>query len=171
MNLAQAIETAIGFETKVRDLYVEAAKSATDDKGRRIFEVMAKEEQGHLDYLQSRLGEWQKTGSLKPKDLKTAVPNKKTIDKAVKGLKRTNKKGKPTYGVEVDMLRKALAAELETSAFYKKMVEELDADSRGLFARFVEIEEGHVAIVQAELDSVTGMGFWFDVPEFNLENG
>ena len=33
----------------------------------------------------------------------------------------------------------------------------------------LEIEEGHVAIVQAELDSLQGMGFWFDMQEFNLE--
>jgi hypothetical protein len=33
------------------------------------------------------------------------------------------------------------------------------------------IEDGHVAIVQAELDSVTQMGFWFDYREFDLEAG
>jgi hypothetical protein len=34
----------------------------------------------------------------------------------------------------------------------------------------LEIEEGHVSIVQAELDSVQGLGYWFDVPEFALES-
>ncbi len=31
------------------------------------------------------------------------------------------------------------------------------------------IEDGHLAIVQAQLDSVQGMGFWFDIAEFRLE--
>jgi len=37
--------------------------------------------------------------------------------------------------------------------------------------RFVEIEEGHRAIVQAEIDCVSGLGFWFDTAEFKLEAG
>jgi len=38
-----------------------------------------------------------------------------------------------------------------------------------LFSKFLEIEDGHLAIVQAQLDSVQGMGFWFDIAEFRLE--
>jgi hypothetical protein len=45
----------------------------------------------------------------------------------------------------------------------------LNDDGRRLFERFVEIEEGHVAIVQAEMDLVSGTGFWFDTAEFSLE--
>ena len=40
-----------------------------------------------------------------------------------------------------------------------------------LFERFVAIEEGHQAIVQAEIDCVSGSGFWFDTSEINLEMG
>ena len=70
---------------------------------------------------------------------------------------------------ELQTLKKALDVELETSNFYKKMVKELPAEGQELFARFVEIEEGHLAIVQAELDYASGTGFWFDFMEFNLE--
>jgi hypothetical protein len=35
--------------------------------------------------------------------------------------------------------------------------------------RCLEIEEGHVAIVQADIDAVSGIGFWFDVKEFDLD--
>jgi len=35
----------------------------------------------------------------------------------------------------------------------------------------VEIEDGHVAIVQAEMDSLTGNGWWFDTFEVQLEGG
>ena len=38
-----------------------------------------------------------------------------------------------------------------------------------MFRRFVEIEEGHQKIVQAEIDCVSGAGFWFDSMEFKLE--
>ena len=42
-------------------------------------------------------------------------------------------------------------------------------DAQKMFARFVEIEEGHQAIVKAEIDAVSGSGFWFDFNEFSLE--
>jgi rubrerythrin len=77
--------------------------------------------------------------------------------------------GRAVRGTEFESLKKALDVERETSAFYKKMVATLDDDGRRLFERFVEIEEGHVAIVQAEMDLVSGTGFWFDTAEFSLE--
>ena len=73
------------------------------------------------------------------------------------------------YGTELEMLRKALALEQETSRFYQKMVDEMGADGK-MFARFLEIEEGHQAIVQAELDYLTRSGHFFDFEEFNLEH-
>ena len=66
------------------------------------------------------------------------------------------------------MLEKAIEVERETSNFYKKMVDETGEEGKAFFSRFVEIEEGHLAIVQAELESLQGNGFGFDMPEFKL---
>ena len=73
------------------------------------------------------------------------------------------------YSAELEMLKKALHLEMEATAFFKRVVAELKAEERQLFARFVEIEEGHEAIVQAEIDALTGLGYWFDYQEFKLE--
>ena len=54
-------------------------------------------------------------------------------------------------------------------AAHKKMVAELPPEGQKLFEPFVEIEEGHLDIVQAEIDSLTGTGAWFHVLEVNLE--
>jgi hypothetical protein len=51
------------------------------------------------------------------------------------------------------------------------MVSEMAEERRPLFARFLEIEEGHVAIVEAEIDAVSGAGFWFGIQEFDIETG
>jgi hypothetical protein len=48
------------------------------------------------------------------------------------------------------------------------MVKELPQEARPLFSRFLEIEEGHLAIVQAQLDLALGTGFWFDSQEFTI---
>jgi rubrerythrin len=132
----------------------------------RVFSVLADEEQRHVDYLESRLAEWRQTGKVNPVALTTAVPSRETIAEAAgnvsEGVSNVDR------GTELKMLGKALEAERKTSSFYRRMVAELTAEGQKLFERFVEIEEGHVAIVQAEIDSLTNTGVWFDTFEVRL---
>jgi rubrerythrin len=167
MTLEEAIKTAIEYEIKVRDAYLNSIKDIGDETGRRVFEVLGKEEQGHVDFLESKLAEWKKTGHVEPTRLNTVVPAKELIDQGVKKL--DDHLAKRDYGTELEMLRKALALEQETSAFYEKMVAELKEEGQ-LFERFLEIEQGHQAIVQAELDYLTRSGTFFDFQEFTLED-
>lgn len=170
MTLEEAIKTAIEYENKVRDLYAEATAQAPDEVGKRIFELLTKEEQEHVDYLQSRLDEWNKTGKIVPAKLGSYLPEGPAITAGMDKLKK--EMGEPKdRSVELALLKRALAAEDETSTFYKKMVSELDAEGQQMFERFVEIEEGHYAMVQAQIDALSGVGFWFDFQEFNLEAG
>lgn len=167
MTLEQAINTAIEYEVKVRDAYLDAVRRATDEVGRKVFDVLAREEVHHVEYLGEKLTEWKQTGRVSPEGLQTAVPSPGAIQEAVAKMEAPLEK--EDRGEELEMLRKALALEEETSAFYRRMVGELPVEHRPVFARFVEIEEGHRAIVQAEIDSLMGTGFWFDMAEFNLE--
>lgn len=171
MTLEEAIKTAIDYETKVRDTYLEAVGSTTDEKGKRIFKVLADEEQGHLDYLESRLQEWQQGGTLTPEALKTVVPSREVIQKGIRTVQESMEKRAGSHVAELDMLKKALAAEIETGNFYKRMVSELDSTGQQLFEQFLAIEEGHQTVVQAEIDSLSGFGFWLDFREFSPEAG
>lgn len=170
IRLDEAIKTAIEFEKKVLKVYQDAEKHAVDPVGQKVFRQLAKEEAGHVAYLESRLTEWQRSGHIALEELRTVIPDKARI---AEGRKRAAKplRGKPASSTEVEHLQRALAAEKETSAFYRKMVSELAEERRKLFARFLEIEEGHVAIVEAEIDAVSGSGFWFGIPEFDVEKG
>jgi bacterioferritin (cytochrome b1) len=167
MTLEEAIKTAIEYETKVRDAYLDSVDGIADETGRRVFKVLGEEEQGHIDYLESKLSEWKKTGKLSPSKLETVVPARQVIEKGVRKL--DDHLSERDYGTEREMLQKALAMEQETSDFYRRMVDEL-REERELFARFLEIEEGHQAIVQAELDYLNRSGTFFDFQEFNLED-
>ncbi len=170
IRLDEAIKTAIEFEKKVLKVYQDAEKHAVDPVGQNVFRQLAKEEAGHVAYLESRLTEWQKSGHIALEELRTVIPDRARI---AEGRRRAAKpmRGKPASSTEVEYLQRALAAEKETSAFYRKMVSELAEERRKLFARFLEIEEGHVAIVEAEIDAVSGSGFWFGIPEFDVEKG
>ena len=167
MTIEQAIKTAIEYEVKVKNVYAEAVKVACNDVGRRVFSVLAREKQGHVDYLHFKLDEFRKTGTVSSDDLETALPSPKAVDAAIEKLE--NKMAADDRGAELEMLRKALEVEIETSDYYLRMVNELGPEGRKFFARFVEIENGHQAIIRAEIDSLNGSGFWFDMPEFDLE--
>jgi rubrerythrin len=169
MNVEEAIHMALDYETKVRDLYIDAMKKTNDAQGKKIFQTMAKEEQGHLDYLNSRLDHLKETGEVDNPELGTLVPNKEVITAGVQKLE--SGMAKETKEDEISLLKKALEMENETSTFYRKVVGELDGEGKAMFSRFMEIEEGHLAIVQAEIDSLTGAGYWFDFPDISFEAG
>lgn len=173
ITLEKAIRTAIEYETKVRDVYKEAEQQIEDAKGKHVMGALVNEEQGHLDYLNSRLDEWQKTGRINIEDLETHIPSKEVLTEKVQDLKDkvAVDDSDRTHDMEITMLRKALSMEEETSDFYKRMVSEMASEGQQLFERFVEIEMGHLAIVQAELDYISGPGYWFDFREFDLAGG
>jgi len=145
MTLQEAITTALVYEVKVRDHYLKSSKSLEDPKGKALFELLSREEQGHVAYLEHCLEEWKKSGK-------------------VTG-------GPVASGNELEAVKLALKYEVEASGFYRTLVNTLPATERELFATFLTIEDGHVALVQAQLDAVQGLGFWFDTMEFNLEAG
>jgi len=169
MTNEEAIRTAIELEQRIAAVYDQAAAACADDIGRRVFGALAAEERDHVAYLEQRLDQVAETGAFTVEPLETVVPPSERIEE---GVRRMEQQVVPRdHGQEVDFLRQALEAEEETSGFYQRMVAELDPEGRELFERFVEIELGHKAIVQAEIDAVTGLGFWFDFQEFNLEAG
>jgi rubrerythrin len=136
--------------------------------------VLRDEEMSHLKYLRERLDEWTKTGQVRVADLDTVVPPREVIDAGLQDIRQrlaSNGLPKDRHMTELDLLGRALTVEKETSEFYQEMVRTLEEDGQRLFRRFVEIEEGHRAIVQAEIDSVSGLGVWFDTVEMSLEGG
>lgn len=167
MTIEEAIKTAIKLEIQVRDLYQDAAESSKDPVGKRIFTLLASEEQGHHDYLKAKLHEWEKEGKITAEELHSEIPSKEDTSALVNKLK--DDMAVEEKGGELQMLSKAFDIESKTNDFYKKMTRELPLEGRQMFSRFVEIEEDHLAIVQAEIDYLTKTGYWFDMKEFDME--
>ena len=167
MTVEEAIKTSLEYENGVRDVYTDAVARAESDAARRFFKLMADEEQHHVDYLEAKLEEWRGTGQVTARGLETAVPSKADIQKGIATLE--DKVGDNVGRIDIQYLERAHAVERETCGFYHRMVTELPEEAKALFARFVEIEDGHLDIVQAQLDMANGTGYWFDVREFNLE--
>ena len=168
MTIEEAIKTALEYETKVRDIYKEAADKVSDPAGQRILTMLRDDEENHIDYLKSRLKLWKKTGTLSVEKLSTIIPPaaviQKETEKVASHMPQVLKTG------EKEILSQALKAEIETSNFYQQMVDEMSGEGQQMFARFLEIEEGHIAAVQFELDYVMKSGYWFDFKEFDMED-
>jgi rubrerythrin len=129
--------------------------------------MLADEEQGHVDYLQHKLKEWQDEGVLHFDRLSSRLPSAKRI------RAETNKVSGEFSGKslarERQILERALKAEIETSNFYESLVAGLSGDDQKMFERFLEIENEHQQLVQAELDFAAQNGFWFDFAEIDME--
>jgi rubrerythrin len=169
MTVEEAIRTALDYEQKVRDHYLWAAQQAKDEKGKTFFQTLAREEQGHVDYLTSRLDTWLKDGVLKAEPLETVLPSQQFLEEGVKQLRASAEER--DYKDDYRRLFTALKLEEEVSDYYKGLVATLeDEEAKTMFRRFLEIEDGHTAIVQLEVDVLTRTGFFFDFQEFNLEH-
>jgi rubrerythrin len=171
MNLHEGIGVAIDYERKVRDHYANGAKVIEDQDGREMFALLAREEQAHVDHLARALASLKRDGRIPRVPLKSAMPQ------GVAWLEEARKKveARPDRRVatanELELAQIALQLEKETTSFYRELVAGLPAEDRGVFEVFIEIEEGHELLVQALIDSLTGVGFWFDTMELKLENG
>ena len=167
MKIEEAIKTAIEYETRIRNIYRDAAKKVSDPAGKKFFKMMGDDEQFHIEYLVDRLRLWKKTGKLYAEKLESTIPLIEPIRRSTAKIEAHM--SKKDLSSEKVILSRALKAEVETSNFYKKMVNELPDHGQKMFARFLEIEENHIAAVQAELDYITNTGYWFDFKEFDME--
>ncbi len=167
ISVEEAIKTAIDYEHKIRDIYMEASEETVDPEGKLFFKTMGDDEQGHVDYLEDRLVRWTKTGELSVEKLATIVPSPEAISEQVKKIETRVFGGDRKD--ERAILGKALKAEIETSAFYEKMVDETSGEARQMFAQFLKIEDDHISAVQAELDYISGTGYWLGFKEFGME--
>jgi rubrerythrin len=167
MTIEEAIKTAVEYEIRIRDVYLEAAAAVDEDAGKRIFETLGEDEQRHIDYLEYKLDQFQKTGAIETERLESAIPDRESIAREADKIKSLATRD--FLGIKQQMLSKALKMEIETSAFYQKMVNELPAEAQPLFARFLEIENNHIKAVEFELDYMSKTGYWFDFKEFDME--
>lgn len=168
MTLEEAIVSALEFEKKVRDHYAFAAQNGKDPAGRKFFALLSREEQGHVDYLEEKLKEWRSAGRLSDTPLPTVIPKSDWVVEGAEKLEASA--AKRDYSGDVERLFTALKLEDEATDHYKKLVESMGHEGKALFRRFLEIEEGHTALVQAEVDAATRTGYFYDFQEFNQED-
>ena len=167
MTLEKALNTALEYEAKIYAVYAEAGEKTADPIGRRILSALADDEQRHIDYLTHKLEQWRKEGAVTAEKLESDIPSRQSLAAEVV-QKDTDLTGKDLRDHK-QVLSRALRLEVETSAFYRRLTREMSDEHKTLFARFQEIEDEHIDIVQAELDYFSNSGYWLGHKEFDME--
>ena len=167
MELEEAIRSAIKYEKRVCDIYKEAEQELPEGTRNRLVNALYKDELSHVKYLEEKLDQCQREGQvLMTKITSNVLPEWDIEEEAAKIPGHMSEKD---LGDKKKILSKILKAETETSDFYRKLFNEISDEGKELVAHFLEIEETHVTLVQAELDLYSHTGFWFDNKEFDME--
>jgi rubrerythrin len=167
MKMVEALKTAMEMEQKIRDIYAQAFEACRQNAGKRFFAMMRDDEQYHHDYLAQRLEELAANQKIRYPEVQLRLPGKAEIASWVGSIRKSM--AVEDRGVIQQMLSNALKTEVLTSEFYEKMFSESQGQAQKMFGRFLDIENGHIAVVQAELDYVMNTGYWFDFKEFDME--
>ncbi len=167
MDSIEIFTTALRYEIKIRDLYREAESIVDDERGKAIFGALADDEQSHVDFLEYSLEQLKANNTVDPKRLQTNIPAKIDIETNIEKMKAQIPE--QMLGDIKMVLNSALKMEIETSSFYRDARDKSEGKIREILERFLEIEEGHVDVVQIELDHATNNGIWFNFMEIDLE--
>lgn len=159
---------ALAIEAEKESLrqYLNFAWQTKDTSGKNMFIRLALDEYHHWQVLEEnvcalqKLREW---ANFTPfySGLEQLVPKLSDKSIRIKGSDGQN---------ELSALQTALELENSARNFYLQQAATVQSHSaQNLFRRLAEIEQTHIEIIQAEIDSILKTGFWFGLPEFSME--
>lgn len=168
LSAVQGVLLAITVEKRGHGFYQQAAAATEDPKGRAMFARLAQDEVRHLEWLEAHKSSLEKTGQWEDVALtgealslgKRVFPESSPPGARVEGKTR-----------EMEALRRGMQAEKDSVSLYSELAARTtDPRGKGTFERLAQEEEGHYQLLQAELAYLGRSGFFFETPEFSLED-
>lgn len=165
-EIKEAIKAAIQLEKDGRNFFELAAKETQNELGRKMFRKLAADEIRHLQTFQKMFKALADPETWK--DLLKEGPSRERMPFFANKAK--NRKPAEKGAGEVGALRQALEVERKAIGFFKKTAQEAtDPEASRIFELIAQEEVSHYDLIQAQIDSVTHSGFWFDVGEFQMD--
>jgi rubrerythrin len=162
MDPVDALKIAIERERGANKFYRRAAEMTQDPNGQSTFQWLAKQELRHLAKLR--------------KQLKSVVEGDRWLEwrRAATPVEReefpqpSEATGPIHVGVgERDALRQAIEAEREANAFYKEAEDSTpDPHGKAMFKALAREEEGHLALLEEELEWINKSRQYFTLHRF-----
>jgi rubrerythrin len=162
-----ALQKGIHSEKAALEAYLRFARNTKNISGKDMFIRLSQDELGHLNLLEKELDslmtgkQWVKA-VIKTSDIEELLPHIDSRQALVQAGEGSSD--------DLAALNMALEMERKAGAFYKKESSRaVDRNAKAMYARLAEMEEAHFNLIQAELDHIKDLGFWFGIQEFTLE--
>ncbi len=165
-------QLAIAYKTEVSGyfFYNTAAIMVGDDKGKNIFNHLAKEELDHIRVI-SRIADSVKSGM-------GWIGYEEALREGV-----SSQKGLPIFHGENDLIKRleknqtdlnavTIAIENEEGAvdFYSRLLKEAKTPvEKVVLTNLLEMEKGHLKVLRWEAESLNKTGFWCGDMEYSVE--
>jgi rubrerythrin len=167
-EVLNVIKESIKLEINGRNFFEHAAEMTHNEHGKKMFRKLAQDEVGHLtafgQLFSAVIGneEWKKF--VDEEETKGPAP-------IIEELKTRIEKGaKEERASELEAIRIGMDLERKAINFFEKSEKETTDDkAREIFKRIGDEEKIHYDLLQAQYDSVTNSGFWFDIAEFKMD--
>ena len=155
------LEDAIGLEERARAYYVESASVVKDPSGKKILDLLAKEESRHAEAL------------ARMKDDRNQQLSPSTLLQEVSGLvEGAVNEGKGSISTDSSLrgiLQKAMEIEQATKRFYEEKAASTDYEwERDLFSKLAKQELEHYLMVSSLAKYFDRPAEWVESAEFGL---
>lgn len=162
----KALKTAIEIEENGLDAFLKYARQTKDVTGKNMFIRLAMDENEHRRIIEKQLN-----NLMEGKPLKLVEIGKSEIEEVLPKIREKQQRTRGESGLlEVDALNTALDLERKAAKFFRDQAAIVnDSEVKAMFIRLAEWEDAHFDLIQAELDSIQGTGFWFGIPEFQMD--
>lgn len=166
-HTSSALSKAVASEKLGIESYLKFARRTANASGKDMFIRLAQDEFEHMNALEKELDRLQEGKPclrirIKQSDIEEIVPQLSAPEAKVQAGQGT--------ADDLSALNIALDLERRAIAFYRKEGGlAKDSAVKSLYARLAEMEEAHYGLIQAELDHIKDVGFWFGMQEFSLE--
>jgi rubrerythrin len=164
MKAVDALKLGIERERGANQFYQKAAQATRDQNGKNMFNWLAKEELRHLARLRQQLKsvldhnrwlEWKRA----------TTPMNKTEFPSISEVTGTV----TVDAGEMDALRQGIKSEQDAIAFYKDAEDSTpDLKGKDLFRALGKEEEGHLSLLEEELQWLTQSRKYFTLHRFEL---
>lgn len=134
------LKTAILLERRGKAFYTQVARNSESKSAKRIFEMMAEEEDAHIDFLSKQFAHFEKTHEF----MKLEEHQEVDDTDAVMILSEEIKKEISAAGFEAAAISAAIDFENRAIAVYSQRAEEsVDENEKAMYHMLAEWEKGH----------------------------
>lgn len=158
-KVTDILKQAIIMENRGKSLYAKVAEQTTSEDVRKIFDIMAKEEQLHIDFLSKQYSSYQKTGKFDKLALQEA-----SGEDAIANIILSEKIKKDISGAGFEAAAISAAIDMETKSievYSARAQEASDPNEKELYQWLADWEKGHHKML-IDLNKELTEKVWYD---------